>query len=290
MPLELRGLCPLLQVFDMPTSLAFYRDALGFEVVQAAPANPKSPDGHDWVWLRRGGAELMLNTRYDPDDVRPPAPDATRVEAHDDTALFVGCPDVDAAYVHLRDRGVAVAPPTVAPYGMKQLSVKDPDGFTVCFQWEVKPAGGANASADSSAVGGGDGARGDVAVRLASAVPQFTVADVVRTAEWYRDVLGFDIAGYWASPPMFAIVGRDDVYLHFNRSTGGEFRTGRAEGGFDAYVHMSGVDALAAELRARGAELLDGPEDRVYGMREVVVRDCNGFVLAFGEDTSRRGE
>lgn len=37
MPLELRYVCPLLQVFDMPTSLGFYRDLLGFEVVGAAP-------------------------------------------------------------------------------------------------------------------------------------------------------------------------------------------------------------------------------------------------------------
>ncbi|HVK00955.1 MAG TPA: hypothetical protein VM365_08805 [Gemmatimonadales bacterium] len=45
---------------------------------------------------------------------------------------------------------------------------------------------------------------------------------------------------------------------------------------------MSGLDALVAELRARGADM-DGPEDRIYGQRELVVRDCNGVVLAFGE-------
>ena len=35
------------------------------------------------------------------------------------------------------------------------------------------------------------------AVRLTAVVPQFTVPDLVRTAEYYRDVLGFHIAGYW---------------------------------------------------------------------------------------------
>ncbi|HYL91892.1 MAG TPA: VOC family protein, partial [Alphaproteobacteria bacterium] len=33
MAIDVRGLAPLLQVFDMPTSIAFYRDVLGFEVV-----------------------------------------------------------------------------------------------------------------------------------------------------------------------------------------------------------------------------------------------------------------
>ena len=31
--LELQYLCPLIQVFDMPRSLAFYRDQLGFGIV-----------------------------------------------------------------------------------------------------------------------------------------------------------------------------------------------------------------------------------------------------------------
>jgi catechol 2,3-dioxygenase-like lactoylglutathione lyase family enzyme len=143
MALEYRGLCPLLQVFDMPTSLAFYRDALGFGIVDAAPPQPHADDRYDWVWLRRDTAELMLNTAYETDAARPAAEDPARVAAHDDTALYIGCPDVDAAWHHLRERGIAAAPPTVAPYGMKQLYLKDPDGFTVCFQWTATAAAAA---------------------------------------------------------------------------------------------------------------------------------------------------
>jgi hypothetical protein len=28
-----------------------------------------------------------------------------------------------------------VKEPKVAPYGMKQLYVRDPDGYNLCFQW-----------------------------------------------------------------------------------------------------------------------------------------------------------
>jgi catechol 2,3-dioxygenase-like lactoylglutathione lyase family enzyme len=133
MPFELRGVCPLLQVFDMPKSLAFYRDVLGFAVVDAAPPGAAG-DAFGWAWLRRDGAELMLNTAYDPDAERPDVPDPARVAAHDDTVLFIGAPDVDAVYAHLRSRGVEVSPPAVAPYGMTQLFVKDPDGYGICFQ------------------------------------------------------------------------------------------------------------------------------------------------------------
>jgi hypothetical protein len=71
---------------------------------------------------------------------------------------------------------------------------------------------------------------------------------VVRTAEYYRDVLGLEIAGYWGTPPVFAIVRRDRVQLFFNRADQSQVRTGRAEGAYDAYFHVVRVEALAAEL------------------------------------------
>ena len=144
MPLELRYLCPLLQIFDMPTSLAFYRDLLGFRIVDAAPPVDRvARDAHDWVWLQHGELNLMLNTAYDPDVERPPMADAVRVAAHDDTALYFGVRDLDAAYAHLSASGIAVAAPRVASYGMRQLNFKDPDGFAICLKWPAS-TGGAN--------------------------------------------------------------------------------------------------------------------------------------------------
>lgn len=130
---EIRGLCPLIQVYDMRASLRFYRDVLGFEEVR------KSGQGDDvgWAWLRHDEAELMLNTADDVGE-RPPAPDPARVAAHGDTILFVGCRDLEGAYAHLVAHGVKAEPPRVAPYGMKQVSATDPDGYGVCFQWPVE--------------------------------------------------------------------------------------------------------------------------------------------------------
>jgi glyoxylase I family protein len=131
MSVEVRGVCALLQVFDMPTSVRFYRDILGFEIVQTSP---RDGDQFDWGWLRLNDADVMLNTAYEADD-RPASPDAQRVAAHRDVGLYFSCPDVDAAYRHLQSHGVDVKEPKVAPYGMKQLYVSDPDGYLLCFQW-----------------------------------------------------------------------------------------------------------------------------------------------------------
>ncbi len=133
MALHVQGLTPLLQVFDMPTSVRFYRDILGFQIVSTSPV--LGADRFHWAWLRLGDAELMLNTAYESDEERPPSPNAARTAAHDDTGLFFGCPDVDAAYKELRDKGVAVKEPVFTRYGMKQMYFRDPDGFGLCFQW-----------------------------------------------------------------------------------------------------------------------------------------------------------
>ncbi|GJG89457.1 hypothetical protein tb265_46380 [Gemmatimonadetes bacterium T265] len=154
MPFALRPTCPYFEVFDMPASLAFYRDALGFAVISASPlAASGLPDTHGWVWLRQGAAELMLNTAYDPDDERPAAPDPARAAGHADVALYLGCPEVGAVYAHLRSRGVDATPPHVTGYGMREVSARDPDGFTLRFRSAIAEA------MDAIAATATDGAR-----------------------------------------------------------------------------------------------------------------------------------
>ncbi len=131
---DVRGVVALLECFDMPTSIAFYR-ALGFEVVEHWGAR----DGEfDWVRLRLGGAELMLNTAYDGGE-RPPAPDPGRVRGHADTELFFECADVDQVCELLRRQGMPIGEPETTFYRTKRVCLEDPDGFQIWFQSPVKP-------------------------------------------------------------------------------------------------------------------------------------------------------
>ena len=67
---------------------------------------------------------------------------------------------------------------------------------------------------------------------------------------------------------------------------------GPAEGAPDVYLRVTGIDALAEELRTRGADILDSiSRRRIFpggGDASFVVKDCNGLILCFGEDTSGR--
>ena len=133
MGIEVQDVCTLLQVFDMPRAVRFYRDVLGFEIVKTSP---REGDRFNWGLLRLNDVYVMLNTAYEGDD-RPASPEQARIAAHGDTCLYFACPDPEAAFRHLLAHGIDVRPPKVAPYGMKQLTLTDPDGYQLCFQWPV---------------------------------------------------------------------------------------------------------------------------------------------------------
>jgi len=124
--------------------------------------------------------------------------------------------------------------------------------------------------------------------RMTRVAPYFLVEDVFATAEFYRDVLGFSFHEFFGDPPGFTIVERDDVRIMFRQIRPAKTAVARPNRSvmqetFDAYIYVSAVDELAAELRASKADIVEGPVDRIYDMRELVVRDCNGYLLAFGQ-------
>lgn len=118
---QINHLWPLLPVTDINRSLAFYRDQLGFEVARLADHEGRL----DWCRLQRGGASLMLQQA----DETTLAANHTR-----GISLYFICNDADEMYKELTARGLNPAPPSVADYGMKQLSTPEPDGYTICFE------------------------------------------------------------------------------------------------------------------------------------------------------------
>jgi len=134
MTIDVRGVCPLLQVFDMNAALAFYRDTLGFSVVRKA----ESAGSVSWALLRLNGAEVMLNAAFEKDR-KPSTPDPSRIAAHQDTSLFFNCADVDAVYSHFRAQGWDVKEPTTRDYGRRVLSVF-PEVRGLTNRWSARVA------------------------------------------------------------------------------------------------------------------------------------------------------
>lgn len=125
-----------------------------------------------------------------------------------------------------------------------------------------------------------------MAIKLTGIAPQFVVHDVVETAEFYRDKLGFEILGYFADPPVYAMVRRDSAEIHFGKADGEKIQRNQSvrKGlGSDVYIFVSDVNALYQELLEKGVEITEGPIKRIYDCTEITVKDCNGFQLVFGE-------
>jgi hypothetical protein len=87
----------------------------------------------DWVLLKLDNMVLMLNKQN-----RPAIPDRGRIAAHTDTSLYFGCPDVDALYIHLPNKGLDLNKPAITGYGWKAVSLIDPDGYSLCFHWPLQ--------------------------------------------------------------------------------------------------------------------------------------------------------
>jgi uncharacterized glyoxalase superfamily protein PhnB len=123
--------------------------------------------------------------------------------------------------------------------------------------------------------------------RITGVAPEFLVADVTKAAEHYRDKLGFRIVGYFfEDPPVFAMVGRDDQIIMLSLvegSRGGSNRSHKGEA-IDAYLWVDDIDALYAEFQQSGADIVMPPTLRTYAMKEIEVRDLDGYILCFGQD------
>src|SRR6185295_10747939 len=95
-------------------------------------------------------------------------------------------------------------------------------------------------------------------VKFRAIAPQFVVPDVRRTAEWYRDNLGFQILGYFFDePPVYCIVGRGDITIHFGKGDSDQTVSNTAirQDSMDAYVLVTGIDELYKELVSRGVSV-----------------------------------
>jgi hypothetical protein len=97
--------------------------------------------------------------------------------------------------------------------------------------------------------------------KLHGAAPVFVVADILRSIEYYRDLLGFDTEFVYGEPTFYAGVERDNVLID--------------------------MDALYEELKARGARLLNAPKDYAYGMRDFNAVDLDGNELCIGMESRR---
>ena len=124
---EISAISPFFIVNDVPTSLAFYRDQLGFEITFEGP----DPDDIFFGIVRRGGAQILFK-----DIGVAPVPNYTRdikqgIARWD---AFVSVPDPDALAAEFALRNVEFFVPLQdTDDGLRGFEVKDADGYVLFF-------------------------------------------------------------------------------------------------------------------------------------------------------------
>jgi len=122
-----------------------------------------------------------------------------------------------------------------------------------------------------------------------SVAPYFIVDDVVATANFYRDKLGFDYKRFWGEPPCFCMVSRGGVTIMLSQfAKPGAMRPNRLVDpngeAWDAYVWVENADGLCSEFKSKGVKIAREVCVQPYGNRDFDVEDCNGYRLCFGQD------
>jgi len=127
------SISPFFIVADVPATLAFYHDMLGFEITFRGP----SPEDEFFGIVRREGAMIMfkaLGVISDGKEITvEPVPNYNREPAFSWDA-YLEVPDPDALAAEFTSRGVAFSIPlTNNDDGLRGFVIKDIDGYGLFF-------------------------------------------------------------------------------------------------------------------------------------------------------------
>lgn len=119
----INAIAPFFIVRNVPASVAFYRDKLGFDVLYQGPE-----DDVFFAGLARGGAMLMVKAVG-----VDPQPNNTR-HAWAPWDAYVNTPDPDTLAADFTSRGVTFfAPLNDTTDNLRGFELKDPDGYVLFF-------------------------------------------------------------------------------------------------------------------------------------------------------------
>jgi len=118
---------------------------------------------------------------------------------------------------------------------------------------------------------------------ITAAVPQFLVERLDESLAFYERRLGFSRDFIYGD--FYASVSRGGATIHLKCAPRLEAERAHRRSGehLDAYLPVSGIADLHAELVGRGAPIAKPLEERPWGTRDFHVEDPDGNVLCFSE-------
>jgi len=129
-------------------------------------------------------------------------------------------------------------------------------------------------------------------------VPELLCRDVAASLVFYVGVLGFERL-HGRDDPAFAYLDREGAQIMLEELVPGAWLTGPMEPpfgrGINLQIEASDLALLEVALAVAGHPLFRAPEeawyagaDRLYGQRQLLVQDPDGYLLRFCQDLGER--
>ena len=122
--------------------------------------------------------------------------------------------------------------------------------------------------------------KSSVLAATSAAVPVLVVPDLRAAIDFYTSKLGFNLEWEYGDPPGYAAVkfGNADIHLAENPEV-------TNTGAVWLHLQVDDVDGVYEALRENGVTVEGPPQDRPWGMREIIVVDLNGYRFHMGTST-----
>ena len=118
--------------------------------------------------------------------------------------------------------------------------------------------------------------------------PIIMVSDIEQTKKFYANVLEFDLV-IDNQKSRYAMLQRGPAMLAFIENRSDEAKTATSEHA-SAQLWVTGIDHIWSDLEPRLADWPDctvkAPHDRDYGVREIHLKDPDGFLIFITQDQS----
>jgi catechol 2,3-dioxygenase-like lactoylglutathione lyase family enzyme len=123
--------------------------------------------------------------------------------------------------------------------------------------------------------------------KLVNCAAVLVAPDIRKTADWYREKLGFRVVEHFHSPEPFAAMYRNSVEFILVQAKLGTVEPNRVRygAGYDAYLSPESPAAMERfhmELTAKGVRIVQPPVLTAYGSRELVFEDIDSRWIGVG--------
>jgi predicted enzyme related to lactoylglutathione lyase len=112
--------------------------------------------------------------------------------------------------------------------------------------------------------------------------PRYVIAvhDLERSAQYYRDVLGFEMRTI--ADPGWRFFVRDECFIMAGECREATSPEELGDHSYFAYLEVDGIDSFYEGLVARKAAVIKPLRDEPWGMREFGIRTVDGHRIMFG--------